>query len=55
MFYYLQTEEDFYPDELYRKIGFKDIYNVYYYVKKIKWYKIKTVAYIEIYKLHSKS
>ncbi len=31
---FLQTEEGFYPAELYRKIGFKDICNVYYYVKK---------------------
>lgn len=31
---FLQTEDGFYPAELYRKIGFKDICNVYYYVKK---------------------
>jgi len=31
---FLQTEDGFYPAELYRKIGFKDVCNVYYYVKK---------------------
>lgn len=31
---FLQTEDGFYPANLYRKIGFKDICNVYYYVKK---------------------
>lgn len=31
---FLQTEEGFYPANLYRKIGFKDVCNVYYYVKK---------------------
>lgn len=31
---FLQTEDGFYPAELYRKIGFKDICNVYYYIKK---------------------
>lgn len=31
---FLQTEEGFYPADLYRKIGFKDVCNVYYYVKK---------------------
>lgn len=30
---FLQTEDGFYPAELYRKIGFKDVCNVYYYVK----------------------
>lgn len=31
---FLQTEDGFYPANLYRKIGFKDVCNVYYYVKK---------------------
>lgn len=31
---YLQTEQDFYPAKLYRKLGFKDLCEVYYYVKK---------------------
>ncbi len=31
---FLQTEEGYYPAELYRKIGFKDICTAYYYVKK---------------------
>lgn len=31
---FLQTEDGFYPANLYRKIGFKDICNVYYYVKR---------------------
>ncbi len=31
---FLQTEEGYYPAELYRKIGFKDVCTVYYYVKK---------------------
>lgn len=31
---FLQTEEGFYPADLYRKIGFKDVCNVYYYVRK---------------------
>ena len=31
---FLQTEEGYYPADLYRKIGFKDICTAYYYVKK---------------------
>lgn len=31
---FLQTEDGFYPANLYRKIGFKDVCNVYYYIKK---------------------
>lgn len=31
---FLQTEDGYYPANLYRKIGFKDVCNVYYYVKK---------------------
>lgn len=31
---FLQTEEGYYPAELYRKIGFKDVCIAYYYVKK---------------------
>lgn len=31
---FLQTEDGYYPAELYRKIGFKDVCNVYYYLKK---------------------
>ena len=31
---YLQTEQDFYPSKMYRKLGFKDLCEVYYYVKK---------------------
>lgn len=31
---YLQTEQDFYPAEMYRKLGFKDLCEVYYYLKK---------------------
>ena len=31
---FLQTEEGFYPARLYRKIGFKDVCNVYYYTLK---------------------
>ncbi|MGN1298426.1 MAG: GNAT family N-acetyltransferase [Candidatus Scatovivens sp.] len=31
---FLQTEEGFYPANLYRKIGFKDVCNVFYYVEK---------------------
>lgn len=30
---FLQTEDGYYPAKLYRKIGFKDICNVYYYLK----------------------
>lgn len=30
---YLQTEQDFYPSKMYRKIGFKDLCEVYYYTK----------------------
>lgn len=30
-----RTENGFYPADLYRKIGFKDVCNVYYYVKKL--------------------
>lgn len=32
---FLQTEEGFYPAELYRKIGFEDICTLYYYKEKI--------------------
>ncbi len=31
---YLQTEQDFYPSKMYRKLGFKDLCEVYYYIKK---------------------
>ena len=31
---FLQTEEGYYPAETYRKFGFKDVCNVYYYVVK---------------------
>lgn len=31
---YLNTEQDFYPAKLYRKLGFKDLCEVYYYLKK---------------------
>lgn len=31
---FLSTEQDFYPAKLYRKIGFKDLCEVYYYMKK---------------------
>lgn len=31
---FLQTEEGFYPAKLYRKIGFEDVCNIYYYVEK---------------------
>lgn len=31
---FLQTEEGFYPANLYRKIGFKDVCNVFYYVER---------------------
>ena len=31
---YLQTEQDFYPAEMYRKLGFEDLCEVYYYIKK---------------------
>ena len=31
---YLQTEQDFYPAKMYRKLGFKDLCEVYYYLKK---------------------
>ena len=31
---FLQTEEGFYPAETYRKFGFVDVCNVYYYVEK---------------------
>jgi len=31
---FLQTEDGFYPAKLYRKIGFKDVCNVYYYALK---------------------
>ncbi len=31
---FLQTEEGYYPAETYRKFGFKDVCNVYYYVEK---------------------
>lgn len=31
---FLQTEEGYYPAKLYRKIGFRDVCTVYYYVKK---------------------
>lgn len=30
---YLQTEQDFYPAKLYRKLGFKDLCETYYYIK----------------------
>ena len=33
---YLQTEQDFYPAKMFRKLGFKDLCEVYYYLKKIK-------------------
>ena len=31
---YLQTEQDFYPAKMYKKLGFKDLCEVYYYLKK---------------------
>lgn len=31
---FLQTEQDFYPAKMYRKLGFKDLCEVYYYIKK---------------------
>lgn len=31
---FLQTEEGFYPAETYRKFGFKDVCNVYFYARK---------------------
>jgi len=31
---YLQTEQDFYPAQMYRKLGFNDLCEVYYYLKK---------------------
>ncbi len=31
---FLSTEQDFYPAKLYRKLGFKDLCEVYYYMKK---------------------
>ncbi len=31
---FLQTEEGFYPADIYRKFGFKDVCNAYYYVEK---------------------
>lgn len=31
---FLQTEEGFYPADTYRKFGFKDVCNVYYYIEK---------------------
>lgn len=31
---FLSTEQDFYPAQLYRKLGFKDLCEVYYYIKK---------------------
>lgn len=31
---YLQTEQDFYPAKMYRKLGFNDLCEVYYYLKK---------------------
>ena len=31
---YLQTEQDFYPSKMYRKLGFRDLCEVYYYIKK---------------------
>lgn len=31
---YLQTEQDFYPAKMYRKLGFKDLCEVYYYMLK---------------------
>ena len=30
---YLKTEQDFYPSKMYRKLGFKDLCEVYYYIK----------------------
>lgn len=30
---FLQTEDGYYPAKLYRKIGFKDVCNIYYYLK----------------------
>lgn len=32
---FLQTEEGFYPAETYRKFGFKDVCNVYYYIENL--------------------
>lgn len=31
---FLQTEQDFYPAKMYRKLGFQDLCEVYYYIKK---------------------
>ncbi len=31
---FLQTEDGFYPADTYRKFGFKDVCNLYYYIKK---------------------
>lgn len=31
---YLQTEQVFYPNRMYKKFGFKDLCLVYYYLKK---------------------
>lgn len=31
---YLQTEVGYYLNEMYKKFGFKDLCNVYYYMKK---------------------
>ena len=31
---FLQTEDGFYPADTYRKFGFKDVCNVYYYIEK---------------------
>ncbi len=28
------TEQDFYPAKMYRKLGFQDLCEVYYYIKK---------------------
>lgn len=32
---FLQTEQDFYPAKMYRKLGFKDLCEVYYYLRTI--------------------
>lgn len=31
---FLQTEEGYYPAEMYRKLGFKDVCTLYYYIKR---------------------
>ncbi len=31
---FLQTEQNFYPTKMYRKLGFQDLCEVYYYIKK---------------------